>query len=441
VTFFAGGAVPLSSAAYVVRDFEQLALQTVNKPGAWILLLGPRQHGKSSSLIRLRRQLSDDGIACFLVDLQALPPCASYEELLAAIVSQILRSAEMAPLEGRPAYPRDLLSWLEHALVGINGRLVLVIDEASAIANDEWRNALYGQIRSMTTLRAQSPGSLADRVQFVFSGMFRPEEMVDERNSPFNTCERILQHLFMMLPRSVDQEAFEHLLADVRLGEGIEDHLSPIFKVVETDPRLLRIVKVLVRDGFVPNEPASRDLIFLQVLGLVKRSADDIVFRNALYAGVAQKKFSSGEGHERGFKVVVFTDLVGSTEAIRQWGDKKWHEYIEQHALLCAALVAGFGGSIVKSTGDGILAIFSDPGPALRCADELRQRVPPLGLGVRVGVHAGECQLVGSDVAGIAVNVAHRLMESAPENQVRVSSSTSELVDGSPIRFDQAEWS
>jgi class 3 adenylate cyclase len=57
-----------------------------------------------------------------------------------------------------------------------------------------------------------------------------------------------------------------------------------------------------------------------------------------------------------------------------------------------------FGGTVVKSTGDGHLITFDGPTQAIRCADALRDSAETLGIEFRIGIHTGECELVGADI-------------------------------------------
>lgn len=68
-----------------------------------------------------------------------------------------------------------------------------LIDEAPSIANDNFRNVFYGQIRAISTARAAAqPESLPRRVRFIFSGTFQPETLVNSVNSPSGSSLRPL---------------------------------------------------------------------------------------------------------------------------------------------------------------------------------------------------------------------------------------------------------
>jgi class 3 adenylate cyclase len=128
---------------------------------------------------------------------------------------------------------------------------------------------------------------------------------------------------------------------------------------------------------------------------------------------------------------VLFTDIVGSTELARRVGDRRWGELLDLHDRLARELVGQLQGRLVKSTGDGILALFDRPGRGIRCATGLRDRLRDSGVEIRAGVHTGEVQLRGDDVGGIGVHVAARVMAAAGPGEVLVSSTVHDLVAGS----------
>jgi class 3 adenylate cyclase len=134
---------------------------------------------------------------------------------------------------------------------------------------------------------------------------------------------------------------------------------------------------------------------------------------------------------ERALATVLFTDIVGSTQRATQVGDRHWGELLDIHDRLACELVDRFGGRLVKSTGDGILATFDRPGRGIRCAIALRDRLRGTGIQIRAGLHTGEVQIRGADVGGIAVHIAARVMAAAGPGEVLVSRTVRDLVAGS----------
>jgi class 3 adenylate cyclase len=127
---------------------------------------------------------------------------------------------------------------------------------------------------------------------------------------------------------------------------------------------------------------------------------------------------------------VLFTDIVGSTEQASRLGDRRWRELLDVHDELARRLVEEFGGQLVKTTGDGILATFDGPGRAVRCAAALGDELAGIGVQLRAGLHAGEVELRDGDVGGIAVHIAARVMAAAQPGEVLTSRTVRDLVAG-----------
>jgi class 3 adenylate cyclase len=138
---------------------------------------------------------------------------------------------------------------------------------------------------------------------------------------------------------------------------------------------------------------------------------------------------------ERVLATVLFTDIVGSTEHAERLGDAKWREMLDEHHALVRRQLHAFKGREVKTMGDGFLIAFDSPARAVQCARAVRDGVARLGLEIRAGLHSGECDVVGSDLAGIAVHVASRVQAAAGAGEVLVSSTVRDLVAGSGLRF------
>jgi class 3 adenylate cyclase len=139
---------------------------------------------------------------------------------------------------------------------------------------------------------------------------------------------------------------------------------------------------------------------------------------------------------DRVLATVLFTDVVGSTEHAARVGDRRWKELLATHDALLAAEVERFRGRMVRSTGDGALATFDGPGRAIRCACAIRDAVRSLGVDIRAGLHTGEIELRGDDVAGMAVHIGARVSALAGAAEVLVSSTVKDLVAGSGIEFE-----
>jgi len=137
------------------------------------------------------------------------------------------------------------------------------------------------------------------------------------------------------------------------------------------------------------------------------------------------------------FSVVMFTDIVGSTTAALDHGDDAWSKLIVAHDATADLVVDAHGGRRVKSTGDGMLAIFTDPAQALAAARRLNDEITRLGIEMRVGIHAGQVQeQTDGDVIGAAVNIAARIEPHAPAGRSAVSRTVVDLMIGEAVEFE-----
>lgn len=139
---------------------------------------------------------------------------------------------------------------------------------------------------------------------------------------------------------------------------------------------------------------------------------------------------------DRVLATIVFTDIVDSTRLAATTGDRRWRELLDEHDRMSGRQVQRFGGRQVKTTGDGTLAIFDAPARAIQCAQALRDGARQLGLSMRVGLHTGEVERRGDDVAGMAVHIAARVQAHAQPGEVWVSRTVADLVTGSTVRFE-----
>jgi class 3 adenylate cyclase len=133
---------------------------------------------------------------------------------------------------------------------------------------------------------------------------------------------------------------------------------------------------------------------------------------------------------------VLFSDIVASTERAGRLGDRRWRELLNVHDELARRLVEEFGGRLVKTTGDGLLATFDGPGRGIRCAAALRDELGGISVQLRVGLHTGEVELRDGDVGGIAVHIAARVMAAAGPGEILTSRTVRDLIVGSDIVLD-----
>jgi hypothetical protein len=382
------GPVPLGDDSYIKRPFEQNVIRELMS-SRWVLLLGPRQHGKTSALIRVREILHEGGLLTALVDLQAAPPTESYEGFVSwfsCSVCEQLNTSMPASVE-----QHDLGAMLGAALPEGNSPAVILIDEASNIKDAGWRNAFYGQLRAISSRRAvASPSDAAARLRFIFAGTFRPETLIDEANSPFNVCERfdtedltasdvdtlaaktlgeghqevgpaifdevggqpfLVQKLLGRVQGADDlSQRLNAEIAELRTGQS--DHVGHLFGKVLAEPKLSTIASRMVSDGAAPIEAADPDYRYMQVLGIARRNGGNIEFRNSLYAHVAASSPQLGGTADAHVQVPMFPLPMGAFSKVQsaELREIAWSAHtggIAAYRAGCNRLaLAGFGGSL-----------------------------------------------------------------------------------------------
>ena len=153
------------------------------------------------------------------------------------------------------------------------------------------------------------------------------------------------------------------------------------------------------------------------------------------------QEFLTGARHvaepDRVLATVMFTDIVASTERAAELGDRRWREILDRYYELSRREIERFGGRQVNTTGDGTLATFDGPARAIRSATAITTATRQLGIDIRAGLHTGECELIGSDVRGIAVHIGARVAAMAGPGEVLVSRTVRDLVAGSGLLFSE----
>lgn len=387
------GPVPVGNSSYVDRGFEAQVLREIYA-ARWVLLLGPRQHGKTSALVRIRKQLSESGIHSAMIDMQSVPPLTQYPDLLRWIVSSVARQFGLEPVD----YEGDDLGvMLSRVLPGDALPVVILVDEASNIKDAAWRNSFYGQIRAISSLRADAdPQSYPARLRFAFSGTFKPETLIDDANSPFNVCERLetddltiqqvielcaacgvsdsercgraiydfvggQPYLCQRLISAVEGAQDElGILAEAIgfLGQGTSDHVSNLFGKILAEPKLADIVRLMVQNGKAPYEAADADYKYLRVLGIAALVGNELFFRNRLYREIAARSPQIMGGAVVAERATIFFVLQSAFSKIR---DSKLREIAASaHRGAVAAYNGGSNRMALAGIGSSIEAILLD---------------------------------------------------------------------------------
>jgi class 3 adenylate cyclase len=134
-------------------------------------------------------------------------------------------------------------------------------------------------------------------------------------------------------------------------------------------------------------------------------------------------------------KVVLFTDIVKSTEEQARVGQRGWSRVTDEHDARVRNALLSHGGREIKTTGDGFLVTFDSAARALLCASEVARAAHDIGVEVRAGVHAGDIELRGDDIAGLPVNIGKRVCDLAAPGEVLVTDTVRGLLVGSNFQF------
>ena len=168
---------------------------------------------------------------------------------------------------------------------------------------------------------------------------------------------------------------------------------------------------------------------------------DNLIFIGNSDADVDEiEEFLTGARHapdpERVLATVLFTDIAASTQRAAQLGDRAWRQLLDAHDRVVRRQLERFRGREVNTVGDGFLATFDGPGRAIECACAIRDAVRALGIEVRAGLHTGEVEVRGDDVAGMAVHIGARVAACGGPSEVLVSGAVPPLLVGSGIEFN-----
>ena len=137
------------------------------------------------------------------------------------------------------------------------------------------------------------------------------------------------------------------------------------------------------------------------------------------------------------FRIICFTDLVGSTELLDRLGQSEYMVLLTEHDLVIREALLRWKGREVKHTGDGFLVVFDDVDKALRWALDVRGSFQQRSdLDVRIGIAAGEPVDHDDDIFGAAVTMANRICSSAGPGQIYVSDVVRRLGVDKQFRFD-----
>jgi class 3 adenylate cyclase len=139
---------------------------------------------------------------------------------------------------------------------------------------------------------------------------------------------------------------------------------------------------------------------------------------------------------DRVLTTISFSDIVASTARAADLGDDRWRRVLDDHDHAVRVELTQYRGREISTAGDGFFVAFDGPARAVRCGVAITDAVRRIGIEVRVGVHTGECEVRGDDLAGIAVHIGSRIADIAAPGEVLVTSTVRDLVSGSGLHFE-----
>lgn len=253
----------------------------------------------------------------------------------------------------------------------------------------------------------------------------------------------------LVAPSAAGDEAFrDWLVTLLRLGASpraamVLEDMSRLVDVREFLPRIQAPTLVMHRMGDRLNSPEHGRFLADHITGAVYRElpGEDFVIWAGDTDAIADEieEFMTGQrgGAEptRMLATVAFTDVVGSTKRAAELGDRAWSDLLEAHHAKVREELRRFGGREVDTAGDGFFVTFDSPAVAIRWAAAVMAAVRSIGVEVRIGIHTGECEVVGGRLRGMAVHIGARVGAAAGAGEILVSETVRQLVVGSGIEF------
>jgi class 3 adenylate cyclase len=302
-----------------------------------------------------------------------------------------------------------------------------------------------------TALVLINPFARARRAEGYPEGL--PEAVAEERLAAVRSRWGTGVVLDAYAPSAADDVDFRRWYSRCeRLGCAPDDAYWRFRAIFDADVRdVLSIVNVptlvVLRRGCTTAAASRYVAEHITDARLVEMPGDDRLFFAGDTAALLDsvEEFLTGRlptpDSDRVLATIVFTDLVGSTEAAARAGDRRWSEILAGHDRTVRHELQRHRGREVKTMGDGFLATFDGPARAVRFGCAVRDTISALGIGIRVGIHTGEVVLQGDDVTGIAVHIAQRVQSRAEPGEVLVSRTVVDLVAGSDLDFaDRGEY-
>jgi len=154
------------------------------------------------------------------------------------------------------------------------------------------------------------------------------------------------------------------------------------------------------------------------------------------FAGMRTFALPAAGRAERTLATLICTDIVDSTATAERVGPARWASMLSEVNAESRRCVDRYRGTVATTTGDGIIAMFDGAERAIRCAALISQAAAKLGLGLRLGVHTGEVEIIPDNIRGVAVHILSRVTALAGAGEVFVSGTTHDLVADSDLPFE-----
>jgi pimeloyl-ACP methyl ester carboxylesterase len=149
------------------------------------------------------------------------------------------------------------------------------------------------------------------------------------------------------------------------------------------------------------------------------------------------EEFLTGDRRQLGRDRVLATVMVAYVNDLRAASEPKGDrgEVVDRVQAHIRKEIELFRGRVIDVSGQRVIAIFDGPARAIRCAYVINEVVRRLGMRIRVGLHTGECDVMGEKIGGVAVDIGDRVALIASTSEILVSRAVKDLVVGSGFRF------
>lgn len=435
--FHWGGNLDPSSPVYIKRPEDEKLPEHI-AAGDFVTVLAPRQMGKTSLLLRVRRLLTEAGMAVAYVDLSPAREESLenwYSHISMGIAEQVLPAGDQPPL---PQSHLEFVQFLRAVATQLgNTRLCIMLDEVGTVPED-MSDAFFGNVRYVFSNRQVKPEFRF--TNFVLCGTFQPRDLIkNPANSPFNISKTLrmsdlsrdgVRRLVGMLERMgvyFDEdipdeiynwtggqpyltqrlcaifeewkipisgpEVVERAVQELMMDDNNLDHI--VHRLHEEQELIPWLERILIRKESIRfNRMTNQRLARLELIGLIKPANDGTCrIRNRIYHDlVLNNVFSEQQGDqvadlaaapeaparpaESQEVTAVSVDVVDSTR-LKQDQDKVAVTYtFQQYFQYVQNLARRWGGQVKDAAGDGMMCIFPTADSAVSCAREIQTNLP-----------------------------------------------------------------